>query len=137
MQDDELELDIDELSDETLRKLYNFVKKNSTRPGDTPRAKPASTPAPTAAPSRKKHKPMSKHEQERQIEQLKGNIAQFENPTPTAEDALDPCKSITSLCSFGGLKKYFNQINIQPMQMTPAQKRTIARKARRSRCRLI
>ncbi|KAI4163085.1 MAG: hypothetical protein LQ342_003212 [Letrouitia transgressa] len=92
VQDDELELDIDELSDETLRKLYNFVKKNSTRPGDTPRAKQASAPAPTAAPSRKKHKPMSKHEQERQIEQIKGNIAQFENPTPTAEDAPDPYK---------------------------------------------
>ncbi|KAL8705830.1 MAG: hypothetical protein Q9201_001053 [Fulgogasparrea decipioides] len=84
VQDDELELDIDELSDDVLRKLWDFVKKNS-KPQEEVRAPPVVSTAP--APSRKKNKPMSKQEQERQIQDLKQISSQFQNPTPSIESA--------------------------------------------------
>ncbi|KAI4278258.1 MAG: hypothetical protein LQ337_001139 [Flavoplaca oasis] len=91
VQDDELELDIDELSDNVLRKLSDFVKKNSKAPDDVPRPPPVVTAAPAA--SRKKNKPMSKHEQERRIESLKEQQAQFQNPRQSVENVPDACKS--------------------------------------------
>ncbi|KAL8952910.1 MAG: hypothetical protein Q9222_001200 [Ikaeria aurantiellina] len=87
VQDDELELDIDELSDDVLRKLWDFVKKNSKQPDEAPRP-PAVVSAAPAAP-RKKNKPMSKQEQERQIQELKSKQSQFEQPTPSIETAPD------------------------------------------------
>ncbi|KAL8694376.1 MAG: hypothetical protein Q9218_000941 [Villophora microphyllina] len=84
VQDDELELDIDELSDEVLRKLWEFVKKNSKAQEEV-RAPPVVSTAPNA--SRKKNKPMSKQEQERQIQDLKHISSQFQNPTPSIENA--------------------------------------------------
>ncbi|KAL8757590.1 MAG: hypothetical protein Q9199_002121 [Rusavskia elegans] len=91
IQDDELELDIDELSDNVLRKLSDFVKKNSKAPDEVPRPPPVVTAAPAV--SRKKNKPMSKQEQDRRIESLKERQAQFENPTPSIENVPDACKS--------------------------------------------
>ncbi|KAI4220767.1 MAG: hypothetical protein L6R36_007385 [Xanthoria steineri] len=90
IQDDELELDIDELSDNVLRKLSDFVKKNSKAPDDVPRPPPVVSAAPPV--SRKKNKPMSKQEQDRRIESLKERQAQFENPTPSIENVPDACK---------------------------------------------
>ncbi len=90
IQDDELELDIDELSDNVLRKLSDFVKKNSKAPDDVPRPPPVVSAAPAV--SRKKNKPMSKQEQDRRIESLKERQAQFENPTPSIEHVPDACK---------------------------------------------
>lgn len=90
MQDDELELDIDELSDDVLRKLHEFVRRNSKGDEETPRPPPVVTSAP--APARKKNKPMSKQEQERQIQDLKNISSQFQNPTPSIENAPDVCK---------------------------------------------
>ncbi|KAL9025092.1 MAG: hypothetical protein Q9196_006026 [Gyalolechia fulgens] len=87
VQDDELELDIDELSDEVLRKLYDFVKKNSKGSDDVPRTQTVASSAPV--PTRKKNKPMSKQEQERQIQDLKNISSQFQNPTPSIENAPD------------------------------------------------
>ncbi|KAL9003263.1 MAG: hypothetical protein Q9188_003859 [Gyalolechia gomerana] len=87
VQDDELELDIDELSDEVLRKLYDFVKKNSKGSDDVPRTQTVASAAP--ATTRKKNKPMSKQEQERQIQDLKNISSQFQNPTPSIENAPD------------------------------------------------
>ncbi|KAI4258977.1 MAG: hypothetical protein LQ352_000973 [Teloschistes flavicans] len=84
VQDDELELDIDELSDEVLRKLWEFVKKNSKTQEEV-RAPPVASAAPTA--SKKKNKPMTKQEQERQIQDLKHISSQFQNPTPSIETA--------------------------------------------------
>ncbi|KAL8674733.1 MAG: hypothetical protein Q9168_000891 [Polycauliona sp. 1 TL-2023] len=92
IQDDELELDIDELSDNVLRKLSDFVKKNSKAPDEAPRPPPVTTAAPAV--SRKKNKPMSKQEQDRRIESLKEQQAQFNNPTPSIENAPDACKSL-------------------------------------------
>ncbi|KAL8858072.1 MAG: hypothetical protein Q9178_005397 [Gyalolechia marmorata] len=91
IQDDELELDIDELSDNVLRKLSDFVKKNSKVPDEAPRPPPVVSAAPAV--SRKKNKPMSKQEQDRRIESLKEQQAQFQNPRPSIENAPDACKS--------------------------------------------
>ncbi|KAL9603135.1 MAG: hypothetical protein Q9219_001338 [cf. Caloplaca sp. 3 TL-2023] len=89
VQDDELELDIDELSDDVLRKLYDFVKKNSKGSDDTPAPRSQTTATAAAAPARKKNKPMSKQEQERQIQDLRNISSQFQNPTPSIENAPD------------------------------------------------
>ena len=76
MQDDELELDIDELSDEVLHKLLVFVRKHAPRADDAP-ARPAPT-ASSAAPTRKKNKPMSKTEQEARIAQVQSGLSAFQ-----------------------------------------------------------
>ena len=79
VQDDELELDIDELSDEVLHKLLMFVRKHAPRPDDSPPRR-AAPPASSAAQSRKKNKPMSKTEQEARIELVEGQLSAFQNP---------------------------------------------------------
>ncbi len=79
------------MSDNVLRKLSDFVKKNSKAPDDVPRPPPVVTAAPAV--SRKKNKPMSKHEQERRIETLKEQQAQFQNPRQSVENVPDACKS--------------------------------------------
>ncbi|KAL8984908.1 MAG: hypothetical protein Q9177_004582 [Variospora cf. flavescens] len=94
VQDDELELDIDELSDDVLRKLHDFVRRNSKGGEEVPRPPPVAAAAP--APARKKNKPMSKQEQERQIQDLKNITSQFQKPTPSIENAPDACKSLAS-----------------------------------------
>lgn len=76
MQDDELELDIDELSDEVLHKLLVFVRKHAPHSDDTP-ARPAPA-ASSAAPTRKKNKPMSKTEQEARIAQVQSGLSAFQ-----------------------------------------------------------
>ena len=78
VQDDELELDIDELSDEVLHKLLAFVRKHVPRPDDSPVQPPPATSS--AAPTRKKNKPMSKHEQEARIAQVQSGLSAFQNP---------------------------------------------------------
>ncbi len=79
VQDDELELDIDELSDEVLWKLLQFVRKHVPRAEDSSPARPPPT-AFSAAPTRKKNKPMSKHEQEARIAQVKNGLSALQNP---------------------------------------------------------
>ncbi|KAK4690733.1 bromodomain-containing factor 1, partial [Lecanoromycetidae sp. Uapishka_2] len=88
IQDDELELDIDELSDDVLFKLYTYVKKSAPLPDDDPvRPAPATS---SAAPTRKKNKPMSKHEQEARIAQVQNGLSAFQNPgsVPSYDDPL-------------------------------------------------
>ncbi|MCJ1271996.1 hypothetical protein MMC22_011902 [Lobaria immixta] len=87
VQEDEIELDIDELSDDVLHKLLVFVRKHAPRPDDSPprRAGPASQ---NVAVPRKKNKPMSKTEQEARIEQVRGNLHAFQNPG--SDEAPDP-----------------------------------------------
>ena len=88
MQEDELELDIDELSNEVLHKLLAFVRKYAPRPDDSP-PRQAATSAPSAAARPKKNKPMSKHEQEAQIEQVRGKLSAFQNPG--SDEAPETC----------------------------------------------
>ncbi|KAL9100408.1 MAG: hypothetical protein Q9187_009367 [Circinaria calcarea] len=79
VQEDEIELDIDELSNEVLYKLLGFVRKYAPRPNDSP-PRHVAPPAP-AAPSRpKKNKPMSKNEQEAKIQEIRGKLSGFQNP---------------------------------------------------------
>lgn len=89
VQEDEIELDIDELSDDVLHKLLVFVRKHAPRPDDSPprRSGPASQ---NVAVPRKKNKPMSKTEQEARIEQVRGNLHAFQNPG--SDEAPDPCE---------------------------------------------
>ena len=89
VQDDELELDIDELSNDVLHKLLQFVRKHAPRPDDGPAYRPAPA-APSVAPTRKKNKPMSKHEQEAQIKDMQRKLQQFQNPG--SDEVAEPCK---------------------------------------------
>jgi bromodomain-containing factor 1 len=75
VQEDEIELDIDELSNEVLHKLLLFVRKYAPMPNDPP--EPRQTVSATSAnpPSKpKKNKPMSKTEQEAKIAEIKGKL---------------------------------------------------------------
>lgn len=81
-QGDELELDIDELSNEVLVELQKFIKKSmKTSQDKTEKASPpAYTPAASSGTTRKKNKPMGKTEQESKIKQLENLQAKFTNP---------------------------------------------------------
>ncbi len=78
-------MDIDELSNDVLYKLLQFVRKYapsnpSFDTSATPRVK--DSPAPKASGTKpKKNKPMSKYEQEARISELQGRLAGFHNPT--------------------------------------------------------
>lgn len=75
-----MELDIDELSNEVLQKLYQFVLKYAPRPEDPPTHRSAAATSQTAPSRPKKNKPMSKHEQEAQIAQVRGKLSAFQHP---------------------------------------------------------
>ncbi|KAJ5779294.1 Bromodomain [Penicillium paradoxum] len=83
----EIELDIDELPNEVLLKLLNFVKKHAPNymEDDDDDDIPTSSVAP---PKPKKNKPMSKFEQEAQINMLQSNLSRFQggahSPDPVA-----------------------------------------------------
>ncbi|KAI5791742.1 hypothetical protein DFH27DRAFT_592142 [Peziza echinospora] len=86
--DDEIELDIDELSPEILYKLHQYVSKHAPPvPVNVdygyvppPPPPPPSAPKAKAAPRPKKNKPMSATEQEAKIKDLNAKLAAFENP---------------------------------------------------------
>ncbi|KAJ5605680.1 Bromodomain [Penicillium lagena] len=86
-QEAEIELDIDELPNDVLLMLLKFVKKNVPHIMDDEDSAPASN---LAAPKPKKNKPMSKYEQEAQINMLESNLSRFQgggspNPMPSVE----------------------------------------------------
>ncbi|MCJ1280737.1 hypothetical protein MMC26_000054 [Xylographa opegraphella] len=79
VQEDEIELDIDELSNEVLYQLLHFVRKHAPHPEDSPEPRQIAAPA-AAAPSRpKKNKPMSKTEQEAKIDEIRTKLSGFQN----------------------------------------------------------
>ncbi|KAI9865606.1 MAG: hypothetical protein M1824_002347 [Vezdaea acicularis] len=89
--DEEMELDIDELSQDTLRKLLSFVQKYT--PGATHSNKSASRPKASRMESdhvpraKKKNKPMSKTEQDARISELEGKLKNYQNPgSPSDQD---------------------------------------------------
>jgi len=76
----EIELDIEEVPNHALLKLLNFVRKYAGPPPDEPKAEPDTYAAPAAAGKSKKNKPMTKSEQEAQIEELKGKLGAYRGP---------------------------------------------------------
>jgi bromodomain-containing factor 1 len=87
----EIELDIDELPNFVLLKLLTFLKKYVPQAAPEPPSEPAFVP--TAPPSKpKKNKPMTKHEQEAQIEELKGKLAGY-NGGPVSPNAGKSCRN--------------------------------------------
>lgn len=85
-QETEIELDIDELPNDVLLMLLKFVKKNAPRgvidEEDTISAPAAVTSKP------KKNKPMSKYEQEAQINMLEGSLSRFQGTSARSPDAM-------------------------------------------------
>jgi bromodomain-containing factor 1 len=76
-QETEIELDIDELPNEVLILLLKFVKKNAPQVlEDEDVSPPISSAAVQSKP--KKNKPMSKFEQEAQINMLESNLSRFQ-----------------------------------------------------------
>ncbi|KGO52553.1 Bromodomain [Penicillium expansum] len=83
----EIELDIDELPNDVLLKLLNFVKKHVPNLMDDDDEDDVPT-GNVAPPKPKKNKPMSKFEQEAQINMLQNNLSRFQggahSPDPVA-----------------------------------------------------
>ncbi|KAL1864970.1 transcription initiation at TATA-containing promoter protein [Paecilomyces lecythidis] len=77
-QETEIELDIDELPNDVLVMLLKFVKKNAPHVMEDEEVV-SHAPVPSAAPPKpKKNKPMSKYEQEAQINMLESNLSRFQ-----------------------------------------------------------
>ncbi|EHY60693.1 transcription initiation at TATA-containing promoter protein [Exophiala dermatitidis] len=86
----EIELDIEEVPNHALLKLLNFVKKYAGPPPEEPKA--AADPTDVYAPTQKskKSKPMSKHEQQAQIEELKGKLGAYQGAmSPNAVPSIE------------------------------------------------
>ncbi|KAI1444301.1 Bromodomain-containing protein [Annulohypoxylon stygium] len=94
--DGEMELDIDALSVDALRKLYELINKTNPqvragieRRPEFSRASEPETKSKSTAPSKpKKNKPMNKHEQERKIEQLRELKAQLQRGGSGSQEPL-------------------------------------------------
>jgi bromodomain-containing factor 1 len=93
-QETEIELDIDELPNDVLLMLLRFVKKNAPHVMEDEEVVVTPTAVnPPAAPKPKKNKPMSKFEQEAQINMLESNLSRFQgggggrspDPVPSVE----------------------------------------------------
>jgi bromodomain-containing factor 1 len=93
VQETEIELDIDELPNEVLLMLLKYVKKHA--PAVLEEEEPEPTPPPTTAPSRpKKNKPMSKYEQEAQINMLQGSLSRFQGGAGSPDPGMSPRSQI-------------------------------------------
>jgi bromodomain-containing factor 1 len=90
-QETEIELDIDELPNEVLLLLLKFVKKNAPQVmEDEDMSAPISSTAVQSKP--KKNKPMSKFEQEAQINMLQGSLSRFQGGG--AQHSPEPMRSV-------------------------------------------
>ncbi|KAN0070055.1 hypothetical protein V8E54_011636 [Elaphomyces granulatus] len=86
-QETEIELDIDELPNKVLVTLLEFVKKNAPHVLEDHETMP--TPVSATVPSKpKKNKPMSKYEQEAQINMLEGSLSRFQGATARSPDPM-------------------------------------------------
>ncbi|KAI9777109.1 MAG: hypothetical protein M1839_009065 [Geoglossum umbratile] len=98
--DGELELDIDELPNDVLYKLLQFVQKHapSSREVQVESPPKISSVAKGGVPKTKKNKPMSKTEQEARIEELQRKLKNYKNagsnsPEPEEESSSDDDES--------------------------------------------
>ena len=85
--DDELELDIDEIPDEVVYELWEFVKKLQPKSHgvideDDDYEEDRGHKAAAASSHRKKNKPMTAREQESKIAQVREQLARFEGQSP-------------------------------------------------------
>lgn len=87
----EIELDIEDVPNHALLRLLNFVKKYAGPPPDEPKVERTEVYSAPAAAKHKKSKPMSKHEQEAQIEELKGKLGAYAGGTmsPNAVQSIE------------------------------------------------
>jgi len=87
----EIELDIEDVPNHALLRLLNFVKKYAGPPPDEPKVERTEVYSAPAATKHKKSKPMSKHEQEAQIEELKGKLGAYAGGTmsPNAMQSIE------------------------------------------------
>ncbi|PYH96232.1 transcription regulator Bdf1 [Aspergillus ellipticus CBS 707.79] len=90
-QEAEIELDIDELPNDVLLMLLRFVKKNAPHVVEED---PAVAAGNAAAPKPKKNKPMSKYEQEAQINMLESNLSRFQGGGGGGGRSPDPVPSV-------------------------------------------
>ncbi|KAI9768568.1 MAG: hypothetical protein M1840_004765 [Geoglossum simile] len=99
--DGELELDIDELPNDVLYKLLQFVQKHAPSSREIQAESPppkTSSAAKGGVPKTKKNKPMSKTEQEARIEELQRKLKNYKNagsdsPEPEEESSSDDDES--------------------------------------------
>ncbi|CAK7236411.1 transcription initiation at TATA-containing promoter protein [Sporothrix curviconia] len=85
----ELELDIDQLSQDALGKLYELIVKAFPHMRVKPEKVKATDSSASGKPNKpKKHKPMGKLEQERNIEKLREIKAQFQRPGSGSQEPL-------------------------------------------------
>lgn len=91
-----MELDIDSLSTDALRRLYELIHKSNPsiraslekKPEYSNPAEAEPKPKPNAPSKAKKNKPMNKHEQERKIEQLRELKAQLQRHGSGSQEPL-------------------------------------------------
>jgi len=83
--DDEMEFEIDEIPDDALHELLKLVRGGAPPPEpieevvEDTEYRPAKTVVPANSGKSRKNKPMSKHEQEARINELKGKLNDFQN----------------------------------------------------------
>lgn len=100
-QETEIELDIDELPNEVLLMLLKFVKKNAPQVMEDEDFEASAMNS--AVPKPKKNKPMSKFEQEAQINMLESNLSRFQGgarspdamPSIEANESSDDSDDVT------------------------------------------
>lgn len=97
--DDELELDIDEIPDEVVYELWEFVRKLQPRSqvgvdeDDDYEEERGPKAAAAAGAHRKKNKPMTAREQESKIAQVREQMARFEGQSPVESPAAEQDES--------------------------------------------
>lgn len=95
----EVELDIEIIPPNILWKIYDLISEHSPDTEVQVRARYAAKQSPeelARPPAKKKNKPMTKHEQERKIEELRGKVQQFERQGSGSQDPVMQSKSPSS-----------------------------------------
>lgn len=91
--DDEMEIDMDEIGDDTLRELLRFIKsvKSTSKSVVDEEYEPRQVPKPTAVAKQKKNKPMGKKEQEDSIKKIEERLNMFQ-PGGSGESQSPPAQ---------------------------------------------
>ena len=130
VQEDEIELDIDELSNDVLFKLLGFVRKYAPRPDDSPPARQPPAPAPVQASHPKKNKPMSKNEQESRIREIQSKLSKFESAGSDQSPEPGECSKLIAL-----QRTNFTHFSSQKhsLMTTRVEMRTTAKRAKKTK----